>query len=443
MEILLEILDWVTTVAFVALAIVTGLKWRERKSPPNFWMFLTFLNLGVIAVIGRVLPEDSEAAGLHFVVAIIIAVLLLFPYFLYRVAAAFTKGSRIMDIIAAVLTAIVVVWAFFLPEFPGPEDPQTPAFRAYVYAILLQWVLLSTIVAIRFWRGGTDQPAVTRRRMRALSAASVILSLGIVVSALAPGDTRPVGLDLVVQLISLSSVLFFFFAFTPPRWLRAAWRRQSEENLRRAVIDLMGAVTDDAVIDGLLPHAATIIGGEGIAILDKDERVIGTYGISDADWERVKAEQERIDSDETKTELTPEITKLDFPFGSLVVRTSVYTPFFGRDEIELLGSLGVMANLALERVRASEMRLELAEAQLRRSQALEINDNVVQGLAVAKYAMDLGHLEKAQEAVEGTLAAARRIISDLLEEIGDDENIFGPDALIRDRAATGFTQREL
>jgi hypothetical protein len=340
------------------------------------------------------------------------------------------------------LTAIVVVWSFFLPEFPEPGEAQPAAFRAYVYALLLDWVLLSAIVAIRFWRGGSNQPAVTRRRMRALSTASVVLSLGLVVSGLAPGD-RPIGLDIVLQLVSLMSVVFFFFAFAPPRWLRAAWRRQSEENLRRAVIDLMGAVTDDAVIDGLLPHAATIIGGEGIAILDRDGHPIGTYGITEQDWETVREEDSRTTADGVQKELTPEITKLDFPFGSLVVRTSVYTPFFGRDEIELLGSLGVMANLALERVRASEMRLEIAESQLRRSQALEINDNVVQGLAVAKYAFDLGHMEKAQEAVEGTLAAARRIISDLLEEIGDDENIFGPEALVRDRAATGFTQRDI
>jgi hypothetical protein len=442
MESVLEILRWAVTAAFAALAVVTGLKWRERRSAPNFWMFLTFLDLGVIAFIGRLLPEDTEAAGLHYVVAALIAVLLLFPYFLYRVASAFTRGSKVMDAIAAVLTAVVVIAAFAVPEFPGPDDPQPGWWRAYLYLILLQWVLLSTIVAIRFWRGGTNQPPVTRRRMRALSAASVILSLGIVVSALSPGD-RPVGVDIALQFVSLTSVLFFFFAFAPPRWLRAAWRRQSEENLRRAVIDLMGAVTDEAVIDGLLPHAATIIGGEGIAILDKDGHPIGTYGISEHDWTTIREEDAKTSSDESQKELTPEITKLDFPFGSLVVRTSVYTPFFGRDEIELLGSLGVMANLALERVRASEMRLELAESQLRRSQALEINDNVVQGLAVAKYAFDLGQMEKAQEAVEGTLAAARRIISDLLEEIGDDENIFGPQALVRDRAATGFTQRDI
>ncbi len=302
--------------------------------------------------------------------------------------------------------------------------------------------MLSSIVAIRFWRGGLGQPPVARRRMKALSLASLALSVVIVISGAAP-DRAPI-VDIAIQFISIAAVLFFFFAFAPPRWLRAAWRRQSEEALRRAVIDLMGAVTDESVVEGLLPHAINIIGGEGVAILDRDGQVMASVGVEGGHWQTLArvgngAQEEKKGS--AVTDLAPDLTKLDFPFGSMVVKTSPYTPFFGRDEIELLGALGVMANLALDRVRASEMRLQLAEAQLRRQQALEINDNIVQGLAVAKYALDLGETEKVQEAIDGTLAAARTIISDLLEEIGEDD-LFGATALIRDRAATGFTRKE-
>src|SRR5216683_3838249 len=50
----------------------------------------------------------------------------------------------------------------------------------------------------------------------------------------------------------------------------------------------------------------------------------------------------------------------------------------------------------------------------RQRQALEINDNVVQGLAVAHMALSLDDREQSLETLEGTLAAARKIISDLL-----------------------------
>ncbi len=47
-------------------------------------------------------------------------------------------------------------------------------------------------------------------------------------------------------------------------------------------------------------------------------------------------------------------------------------------------------------------------------QALEINDNIVQGLTVAKMALDLDQQAKSKEALETALASARGIISDLL-----------------------------
>lgn len=70
----------------------------------------------------------------------------------------------------------------------------------------------------------------------------------------------------------------------------------------------------------------------------------------------------------------------------------------------------------------------------RQRQALEINDNVVQGLVVAKYAMDRGEHAMASEAIDGTLAKARRIISDL---VGDDAvaGRLGPGDLVRERPA--------
>ena len=428
-------LEWVNVVAFVALALLTFVLWRKRKDGPSLWTFLTFLDLGLISVAGRVLEqfEGSESVGLDLATKVLVAILLLFPYFLYRIAHSFSPGARLSHWSVVILTAIVVVWGVLIPRFPEEGDPQPAWFRVFVFAILIQWVWCSVLVATRFWRAGTGQPPVTRKRMRMLSMASVGLSVAIVISALSPGE-REVEVDLVIQLFVIASVAAFYFAFAPPTWLRASWRRDSEEDSRRAIIDLMGAVTDDAVVDVLLPHAAALIGAEGVAMLDTDSRLIGSHNLHPEAWEGRDLEDE-----EALQEVS--LISFAFPFGCLLVKTSPYTLFFGRDEIELLQALGVMTNLALERVRASEMRLELAESQIRRQQALEINDNVVQGLAVAKYAFDLGDEAKAKSAIEGTLAAARRIISDLLEEVSTDD-VFGAQALTRDAAATGFITKD-
>jgi hypothetical protein len=75
----------------------------------------------------------------------------------------------------------------------------------------------------------------------------------------------------------------------------------------------------------------------------------------------------------------------------------------------------------------------------RQRQALEINDNIVQGLAEAKLALQLDEREHSEEALTATLAAARRIITDLLGEEGDETRL-GPGHLRR-TAAAGVTDR--
>lgn len=429
-----QALEFVNLIAFVGLAIVTLLLWQRLKDRPSFWMTVTFLDLAVVVVAGRFLDLASERSAIVDIArSLLVAILLLFPYFLYRVGHSFSAGSRFTHWAAALPTAVVVMWAILAPRFPEEGEPRPDWFQAFIVAVLFQWVLCSLLVAVRFWRAGTGQPPVTRKRMRTMSVAATALSIGIVISGTAGGEAD-VGVSMAVQLFALISVVAFYFSFAPPAWLRASWRRGSEEESRRAVIGLMGAASDAAVVEVLLPHAASLIGAEGVAMFDPDGKVVGAYGPDENALLAVNIQ------DEGSLEAAG-LAKFEFEFGCLLVKTTPYTLFFGRDEVELLGALGVMTNLALERVRADEMRLELAGSYIRRQQALEINDNVVQGLAVAKYAFDLAEYEKAREAIEGTLKAARRIISDLLDEVGADD-IFGPAALTRDKPATGFVNKD-
>jgi hypothetical protein len=55
------------------------------------------------------------------------------------------------------------------------------------------------------------------------------------------------------------------------------------------------------------------------------------------------------------------------------------------------------------------------DVRQREQQALELNDNVLQGLVVARLALDLGQHDKAREALERSIVSAGAIISDLLE----------------------------
>ena len=74
------------------------------------------------------------------------------------------------------------------------------------------------------------------------------------------------------------------------------------------------------------------------------------------------------------------------------------------------------------------------ESERRRQSALEINDNIVQGLAVISSALALGHQDLATAAADRTIAAARTIITDLL---GDEDAPIVPGSLRRGSAVSG------
>jgi len=82
-------------------------------------------------------------------------------------------------------------------------------------------------------------------------------------------------------------------------------------------------------------------------------------------------------------------------------------------------------------MRGAKLFDDLRERQRR---ALEINDDIVQGLAEAKLALQLDEREQSEEAITATLAAARRIISELLGETGDETRL-GAGQLRRSAAA--------
>lgn len=72
---------------------------------------------------------------------------------------------------------------------------------------------------------------------------------------------------------------------------------------------------------------------------------------------------------------------------------------------------------------------ELSDMRTRQRQAIEINDNIVQGLTIARWSFDLGEVEAARSAVERTVVTARLLVDRMLSLSGAVE----PGALRRDQ----------
>lgn len=66
---------------------------------------------------------------------------------------------------------------------------------------------------------------------------------------------------------------------------------------------------------------------------------------------------------------------------------------------------------------AGDIRRDLGVAVARHRDAIEINDSVVQALAAAKWALEVGNVQRGLDAVSDALATAQKLVADLL---GDD-----------------------
>jgi PAS domain S-box-containing protein len=356
---------------FGALTIAALAQWRRRPGPGAAWLAAL---LGIIAAdiaLARATGADplrhpSDLAG-----RLVVALLLLIPYALFRFTACFEHPSKPglsrRKRLAGAATAAVVGLSFAVPHFPGMPNRHTVWFRGFLGLVVLVWTALSTWSARRLWTGGRGQPAVVTRRMQVLALVSVLLNLALFAAARAAyADPR---LQLAIPIFGLVAGTLFYLAYSPPAAVRAAWRRSELEAFHRAEAALMTATTVDEVTDVILPHAVALVGGQSALIADTDGRTVAAHRMADT---------EAADLAEALGRLRPppgEVARLGVVVvpvqdGWLAVHDSPYTPLFGTDELALLGALGHLAELALERVRLADREEAGRQALLDRERQL-------------------------------------------------------------------------
>ncbi len=377
---LYEILRGLQLIVFPGLALVALLQWRRRAGKAAAWLAATFSVLAIVVVVSRLLPEQSDSATVTWIRKLNIGLLALFPYFLWRFHLCFIKQARWFYVIAHVLTALAVVGALLVPEFPRGEEAESPVARWYIYLLLFQWSVLSLRVAVRLWRAGGGRPTVTRRRMRTLSLGSVGLVVALVLAGTAPDTEGATAEQVAIQLFAIASGPLFLLGFAPPGIVRMAWRRHEEAALRQAEVALMKAEDPSQVAEVLLPHVGRLVGTGGSVLVGLQGEILGRDGV---DEEEAKAMAVLVSRDQTDTHRDPRegaILTVPMQSGWLGARTSAFTPFFGEDELGILRDIATSADLALARVdllqkeRQSALELRAANEAMRDFVAIASHD---------------------------------------------------------------------
>lgn len=337
-----DILRYTQSALYLALGVVAVLQFARRRRAAEGWAAATFGVLAFVVLVGLFLPQEPErrTEAIEWVLRVLIAVLVLFPYLIFRFTEAFERAPDRWRLAAVLLTGATVVGIFFVPEIPATGEPRPAPFTAYIVLLLVQWILLSVYAAARLWRSGRRQPRIARRRMGTIAVALSVLALILVIGGAAPAGTETTPFRLVVQVIGLLAAPLFILGFAPPPILVWLWRRPDEEALRTAEASLMEARSPAEIGAVLLPHAVHIVGGSAAVLVDPDGERIAAYG-DPFEVAALAATGPAVVRSDSVT--------LPGENATLHVQMGPYAPYFGREELRILETLASLTDLALAR----------------------------------------------------------------------------------------------
>ncbi|HWF14822.1 MAG TPA: GGDEF domain-containing protein [Acidimicrobiales bacterium] len=337
-----QVLANVSLWEFVLLAALTTLQWIRHRIRGAGWVALSFAILGGISLV----VKYDASLFLHLTpVKVLLALLLVMPYCLFRFAASFRQPSLAVRAVAVAVTVGIVVFTFTLSYLPLPGFPPPPHWLAYRVSFLAEFTFLFAYVVVRLFMAGSGEPPIAAYRMRLLAVAVAGLQVQVLVAALQLHGTTTA---LVTEAITVAMGVLFLVALVLPSFVRVALSRREDLAFRRAVGELVSAGDSKEVGDRLLPHVCALVGASRAALLTSDGTVVARYPVgahSDGidEWGRADGgggdrEQRRIT-----------VRAHSGPSHELAVRISPYLPYFGSEELGKLDQLASMVGLAIER----------------------------------------------------------------------------------------------
>jgi signal transduction histidine kinase len=362
------VLHYVNLVAYVALGGVTLLFWLRRHDRPTMWAAIAFGSLGLLELLSLI-PNHSGNLPERAVGRVVIALLVVFPYFLFRFTNAFRAANRRLANALFLLSAILVIWTFVLPRIPQQNQARDSAFQAFVTVFFIHWAVLSIVSAWSLWSAGRAQPTVARRRMQFLALATGLLTLALLLAVFTTNQYS--GLSLGSGILALISVAAFLLGFMPPQMLRILWRAPEQARVQQAIASLLTfAQSQHEVASRVLEPAANIVGARAMAIRNDDGGIVAAWNVPDS---ALVSLERGDDAPALWNDAT--VVNIDVADGSsMIVWTSPYAPFFGDEELRLLRTLGALTGLALDRVRLFQAE---HEARIALERADEVKTNFI------------------------------------------------------------------
>ena len=384
------VLALVIEVSFAIILAWSLRTWIRQRDPISREVTLVFSALGsifLLAIIRQVAGTIPEPITRLFV-----ALLLLHPVFLLRLAALIRPVPRALLAVAYVAFAATVLPYMIL----GNAAP-----RPLLLGAAGAFEITETVAAIFLFLAARHRVGAARLRLALAAIATLAIVILIVVASAGSAITAVTeATTAAARLLAILAAIAYLAAFLPPKPLRDLWQGTTASWAIRELLAIDGSGAGE-VWDGYARIAQAATGAAGVAVvgpLDEVVSVLGTYGLT-PDQEAVALgivggiDEARFARD-VEVDLTttgagnPEpgaaaigrfVRMVRLGRGDDDPRLYLWTPrraLFAADDSELLAALGVQAGTLAEReaIKADQERLSMqlgatVEALQRASQA--------------------------------------------------------------------------
>jgi signal transduction histidine kinase len=349
-------LQYLSTAAFVAIAVLTIRDWFATRESSRLYLALAVGSLAAVSVLGQLGkllgPGFAAASGLVTIVIFLGSGLALL---LFRDSVIPLSRRTRQLVILAVTGAALLEIAVQAYGRTAPKPLQLLALAAFV----LVWSGCVGEPSVRLWLSARHRTAVQRARMRALSLGYV----AIIVILLAAVATAAVATQPAVQigfaLASIGIMPLLYAGFAPPAWLRRTWRVGEESKLQQATHDILRFSSDQATLARrALEWAVRLTGTDAGFISIGETTILATQAMTEEEAGRLrtvvaKAGQTVVALGGTPTR-TAIVTVVPGSDAVIVLVGGPFTPVFGSDERAWLQQYASLIGTGFDRVRLVE-----------------------------------------------------------------------------------------
>ena len=339
------LLQYVSTGAFVALAVAIAYRWYKSRSRAELMLAFSLIALAVSAVIGRFQDPVHPMAWLQ-----VISVLgfLASGFFVLMFRNEFIPLGRNAMLAAVALLAVTIVVGIVDAVALADADPLVVTLA--LLEIVAAWAIFTGEPIVRFWLASNRLPAVQRWRMRFLSLGFLVIIVVLFVAVIDRAAFSSPGSQIALQLIVLAVVPAIYISFSPPSLLRRIWRISEEPQVRAALQDLLiFSPSREVLAERAAYWAARMMGGTAGFVVGSDGKVLATSGVEPSEA------QELVDRQTASTSsLIVAPLYLSEGNGTLGVLGGPFTPMFGTDEVAQLRGYANAVVAGLERAKVTE-----------------------------------------------------------------------------------------